>query len=262
MIKIQTLSSGSGGNIIYVGDNTTHILIDVGLPLSQTLKRLQEAHIKPTDITAILVTHEHSDHVAGLCDFVLRYGTKIYTTAKAKHILKVRLNLPEDYFIPVDDMFNIGEITINIFPVPHDSQFCFGYTFTAAGVSVGLATDIGKMTPTILSHLAGCEIVVLECNHCPNKLHANTKYPPWLKRRIISPHGHLSNTECGHAIAELHKHSVGQVILAHLSEQNNSPTLAYTMVKDFLQTQGITEGKDIFIDVAPQHQVGNLYCID
>ncbi len=262
MLKIQTLSSGSAGNITYVGSATTGILIDVGLPLSMTLKLMGQANIDPHSITGLVITHEHSDHLKGVADFVTQYNVPIYCYERSAKILRRSLKLPPHHFVETDSTFDIGDITVNCFPVPHDSQFCLGYTFQCGNSTVGIATDIGQMTDTILANLAACQIVVLESNHDIQKLMANPKYPDWLKRRILGNRGHLSNLDCGRTIAKLYQAHVSQVILAHLSEKNNTPTLAYQTVKQYLQTQGITEGKDIYIDVAMQSQIGNCYCLE
>lgn len=262
MLKIQTISSGSAGNITYIGNQDTGILVDVGLSLTQTQQLLAQANINPHTINAILITHEHSDHIKGVADFATTYGTKIYCYEKATKVLKTHLKLPPHYFSEFSQPFTIGNITVNFFPVPHDSHFCLGYTFTCDQATVGIATDIGQMTETILAFLGTCQIVVLESNHDVNTLRANQKYPDWLKRRILGNRGHLSNLDCGHAIAHLYHQQVSQVILAHLSEKNNTPLLAYNTVKQYLHSQGITEGKDIFIDVALQSKIGNCYCID
>ena len=262
MLKIQTLSSGSAGNITFIGSNTTHVLVDIGLPLSTTLKLMNQAQIDPHSITALVITHEHSDHLKGVADFVTQYNVPIYCYGRSAKILKRCLKLPPHHFIETDSNFIIGDITVNCFEVPHDSQFCLGYTFQNETATVGIATDIGQMTDTILANLATCQIVVLECNHDIQKLTANPKYPDWLKRRILGNRGHLSNLDCGRAIAKLYQANVAQVILAHLSEKNNTPTLAYQTVKQYLQTQNIVEGKDIYIDVALQSQVGNCYHLD
>jgi phosphoribosyl 1,2-cyclic phosphodiesterase len=262
MVKVQTLSSGSAGNIAYIGSDTTRILVDIGLSLPQTLKRLKDANIDPKTISAILITHEHSDHILGVSAFVKKFATPIYCHREVKKILKKYIGIGDDGFIEHDDgNFVIGDITVNFFQVPHDSEFCFGYTFTLDGTTIGIATDIGKMTPTIIANLALCHVIILESNHDTQKLQCNTKYPYWLKRRIVGEHGHLSNTECANTILALSKGSVGQVILAHLSEENNSPRVAFTTIKDFLTQNGVVEGQDIFIDIAPQHTIGNLYCI-
>lgn len=262
MLKIQTLSSGSAGNITYIGNNTTGILVDVGLPLPLTLKLMEQAKIDPHSITGIVITHEHSDHIKGVASFVTQFNVPIYCYHPYINVLKRNLKLPPHYLIETENNFQIGDITINSFPVPHDSQFCTGYTFTCENTTVGIATDIGQMTDTILANLSACQIVVLESNHDPKQLMANPKYPDWLKRRILGNRGHLSNLDCGRTIAKLYQAHVSQVILAHLSEKNNTPTLAYQTVKQYLQTQNIIEGKDIFIDVALQNQIGNCYCIE
>jgi phosphoribosyl 1,2-cyclic phosphodiesterase len=262
MLKIQTLSSGSGGNITFVGSGTTNILVDIGLTLPQTLKRLRDANIDPQTIHAILVTHEHTDHIMGVSAFIKKFGTKIYCHKHTQKILKKYIDTDDRHFELFEQNFVIGDISVSFFPVPHDSAFCFGYTFAVENAAVGIATDIGKMTDTIIANLANCQVVVLECNHDKEKLRCNTKYPFWLKRRIAGSRGHLSNTECCDTVLELSKHSVGQVILAHISKENNSPNLAYTTIKNFLSEHGITEGRDIFVDVAAQDNIGNIYSID
>jgi phosphoribosyl 1,2-cyclic phosphodiesterase len=261
MLKIQTLSSGSGGNITFVGSATTNILVDIGLSLPQTLKRLEKANIDPKTIGAILITHEHSDHILGVSAFVKKFGVKVYCHTHTKKVLKKYIEIDDDHFVEFDGSFSVGDIAVNFFTIPHDSAFCFGYTFTVNDTTVGIATDIGKMTPTIIANLSLCQLVVLESNHDKEKLRCNTKYPFWLKRRISGDHGHLSNNECASTILQLSKHNVGQVILAHLSHENNSPTLAYTTVKEFLSKHNVVEGRDIFIDIAPQDTVGNIFNI-
>lgn len=262
MLKIQTLSSGSAGNVTYVGNSTTGILVDAGLPLSMILKLMSQANISPSSITGLVITHEHSDHLKGVADFVTQYNVPIYCHHTSTKTLKRSLKIPPHHFIETENTFLIGDITVNCFPVPHDSNFCLGYTFQCGDASVGIATDIGQMTDIIISHLATCQIVILESNHDIQKLMANPKYPDWLKRRILGNRGHLSNLDCGRTIAKLYQANVSQVILAHLSEKNNTPTLAYQTVKQYLQTQNIIEGKDVFIDVALQSQIGNCYCIE
>jgi len=261
MLKIQTLSSGSAGNITYVGSDTTHILVDAGLPLTTILKLMNQANLDPHSITGIVITHEHSDHLKGVANFVTQYNVPIYCYRRTAKILKRCLKLPPHFFIETDKNFVIGDIAVNCFEVPHDSQFCLGYTFQSDTSVVGIATDIGQMTDTILANLSTCQVVVLESNHDIQKLTANPKYPDWLKRRILGNRGHLSNLDCGRAIAKLYQANVSQIILAHLSEKNNTPNLAYQTIKQYLQSQNITEGKDIYIDVALQNQVGNCYCL-
>ncbi len=262
MLKIQTLSSGSAGNITFIGSEQTNLLVDIGLPLSLTHKLLADDKIDPNSIDGILITHEHSDHIKGVAEFITKYDTPIYCHQKVTRILQSALKIPLHHFIEFTDDLTIGDILVNYFPVPHDSRFCLGYTFTCHNATVGIATDIGQMTSTMLTYLGACQVVVLEANHDIPTLLQNPNYPEWLKRRILGNRGHLSNLDCARAIVKLHQNQVTQVILAHLSEKNNTPNLAYNTVKQFLLTQGIREGQDIFIDVALQSKIGNCYCLE
>ena len=263
MLKIQTLASGSRGNSTYVCSERARILVDVGLPLPQMLKRLDVAGIAPESVGAILVTHEHSDHIAGVGAFSLRFGTKIYVHATAKKCLETKLKpCPFENIEVFSEPFMVEDISVDFFKLPHDSQFCFGYTFESSGCKFSLATDLGFVRDEVFEKMNGSQIVLLESNHDTQKLELNQKYPSWLKRRIAGTKGHLSNTSAGAAALRLYSLGVKQVILGHLSEENNSPTLAYRAVRDFLHQRGVTEGTDIHIDVASQHQVGHPYQID
>ena len=259
MLKIQTLASGSKGNATYIASNTTHILVDVGLSLPQLLRRMKLANIDPSCINAILITHEHGDHISGLTAFLKRFNSVIHIHEDTADIFE---QIPQQKIAYFRERFQIGDIDVDFFSVPHDSQFCFGYTFQNVNAKIAVTTDLGRITPDILNNLKKCQIVMLESNHDTVKLSSNTKYPPHLKRRITSSTGHLSNAATCLAVYELAKCNVQQIILAHLSEQNNSPTLAYGFVRDFLASKGLTEGTDISIDVALQNEISSVFQID
>jgi len=266
MLKLRTLASGSKGNCTYVATDTDHILIDVGLSLPQIEDRLKTAEINPDEITAILITHEHTDHICGLPRFLQKYkNCTLHLHEDAIDIVSKILHKQRFHDLDRIQAFNtpflIGEIDIDYFEVPHDSKFCFGYTFESSGAKVSLATDLGHINAEIIKAMANSHIALLESNHDHGKLSANVKYPLVLKRRVSGSLGHLSNTAASLAAYELAKVNVAQIILVHLSEQNNTPNLAYTFMCDFLSRKGITEGVDISIDVAAQHQVGKLYVI-
>ena len=259
MLKIRTLASGSKGNVTYIASDTTAILVDVGLSLPALLKRMTAADIDPKTVNAVLITHEHSDHIAGLNAFVKKFASTVHI-----HELTTNLfaNIPMEHINTFNTHFEIGDIAVDFFPLPHDSTFCFGYTFRNGDAKISLATDLGRITADILDKMAGSQIVLLESNHDMTKLSRNVKYPSWLKRRVSGSGGHLSNTAASLAVWELAKQKVQQVILAHISEENNTPTLAYSVICDFLASKGISEGTDISIDVATQHEVGVLFQID
>lgn len=267
MLKLQTLASGSKGNCIYIATETTEILIDIGLSLPQIEERIKSARIDPDKITGVLLTHEHSDHICGVPRFLQKYKhCHVYVHSDAKDIITKILHQQKFHesarIATFDKPFFIGDIEVNFFELPHDSKFCFGYTFKHEGVKISTATDLGHISTETIKAIGGSQIVLLESNHDLGKLSANVKYPVVLKRRISGSLGHLSNIAASLAIYELAKTGVGQVILAHLSEQNNSPTLAYSFCRDFLARKGLVEGTDIFIDVADQHQVGKIYRIE
>ena len=270
MLKIQPLASGSQGNVTYIASGTTQLLVDVGLTLPQLMVRLETAKIDPFAIDGILITHEHNDHIRGVARFAKKFGTKVYIQEKAKDCFLSAAKLT-DYpnVIIFGKGYNswendppplkIGDIQIDFFPLPHDSKFCFGYTFQNADCKIGLATDLGAAPNHILQKLAGSQIVLIEANHDLVRLQHNVRYSAWLKQRIASGTGHLSNIATGVAAYHLAQHGTAQIILAHLSKENNSPALAYNVVKNFLEERGLKEGIDISIDVATQDEIGQVY---
>jgi phosphoribosyl 1,2-cyclic phosphodiesterase len=219
---------------------------------------METAGIEPSGIDAIFITHEHADHICGLEYFVRRFKTKVYIH---KDCVALFQNLPNECVNIFCGGVQIGDILVEHFPVPHDSQFCFGYTFKCGSEKIGIATDLGRTSPEIIAALAGSQIVFIESNHDLLRLTSNKKYPLLLKRRITSSRGHLSNPAASMAIYQLCKTGVSQFILAHLSEQNNSPTIAFECVRDFLASQGITEGREVWIDVAEQDKVGQKFAV-
>lgn len=263
MLKIQSLASGSKGNCTYIASETTAVLVDIGLSLPETLRRLQDANIDPKTISAVLITHEHSDHIKGVTAFLKRFKCHLFVHETAADTCREFITpLLQEQLHTFDTKFAIGDIVIDFFPVPHDSLFCFGYTFSNKTCKISLATDLGRCSYDILVKMTGSQVVLLEANHCLTKLHNNVKYPPWLKRRISGSSGHLSNAACGLAVYELARMGVQQFVLAHLSEENNSPTIAFSFVRDFLAKKGLQEGVDINIDIAHQHKVGTLFQVD
>jgi len=267
MLKLQTLASGSKGNCTYIAGDSAEILIDIGLSLPKIEERLDEANIDPNGINAILVTHEHIDHILGLASFLRKFpNCTLYLHADAEDIIMKFLHKNKVHDTQRIQTFNkpftIGDIKINFFDAPHDSVFNFGYTLKNSSAKVSIVTDIGHITTEIIEAMANSQIVMLESNHDLAKLAANVRYPLVLKRRISGSHGHLSNTAACLAVYELARANVAQIILVHISEQNNSPTLAYNFVCDFLARKGLREGTDISIDVAEQHKIGRLYKIE
>lgn len=261
-MKAVNIASGSKGNCTLIQTSLTTILIDDGLSVKSLEEKLKQLDINPNSIDAILLTHEHSDHIYGVKSFLKKYKqAKIYIPSFAQNyyissIMTLPVNQVEWY---TSSDFYIKDVTISSFILPHDSNFCVGYSLYFGNKKISIATDLGFVSPETLNNLAGSDILFLESNHDEELLKRNVKYTAQLKKRILSNHGHLSNVACANALASLVKTGVKQVILCHLSEENNTPELAYNTIKTLLKRQGIIEGDNVCVDVAFQNQVGTIF---
>lgn len=259
-MKVVNIGSGSKGNCTLVCGEKTKILIDCGLPILEIESSLNLLDVKPQEIDAILVTHEHIDHVKSIESFCKKYHTKVYAHKNEWQVLRQKLkNLPFQYQYDFDQNdFYIGELTISNFELSHDANMCVGYSIYSQNAKFSIATDLGYCPENVVQALKGSDLVLLEANHDEKLLLNNPKYPVILKNRILSKKGHLSNIACAEVITRL-VGSTNQILLGHLSEENNSPSLAYNTVKTYLAKQGIIEGKNIFVDVAYQHRMSTLF---
>ncbi len=261
-MRTVNLASGSKGNSTYIESKQAKILIDVGLCLKQMETRLNQIEVSGNEIDAILLTHEHIDHLHGAKAFLKKYtNTKIYIPLFAKnYCIKEFDELPKEnivYF--TSSQFTIKDMKINCFILSHDSMFCLGYSVKFENCKVSYATDLGFISRDIINYLANSDVLFIESNHDENLLFENPKYPAKTKKRIASRQGHLSNKDCAYALVQLAGAGVKQVVLSHLSHENNSPNLAYNTVRDILFKNNIIEGKNIFVDVAYQDKVGTLF---
>lgn len=262
-MKICTLASSSKGNCIVIYCETTKILIDCGIPLDELTLKLSVLGIDPSEIDAVLVTHEHGDHTSGLGKLSKTYGTKIYCHEDALYgIMQRAKSLPTSNFIFFGNLsFQIGEFLIQPFKVPHDVPACVGYSIYHNGVKASIATDLGHVTEDIINNLIGSRFVILEANHDPEMLKRNPKYPSFLKARILGNNGHLSNLSSAKVIEHLAKNAVKQILLAHLSEENNTPDLAFETISNYLTEQGINVGINIKIDIASPRQLSPIFVL-
>lgn len=227
MIKFCNLFSGSTGNCTYISSENTKILIDAGVSCARISKALTELDANLNEIDAILITHEHSDHTKGLSTIAKKYNIPIYTSSETWKMMQ-NLNLPETcqhFFIPNKD-FTIGDFTIFPFSIPHDAIDPCGFKVLAEGKKITLATDIGHLTKEIVSHMEKSDILLLESNYDTATLKCGS-YPYFLKERILGNKGHLSNEVASKAVSYLCKNGVNNIILGHLSKENNFPELAY-----------------------------------
>lgn len=261
-MKTVNLASGSKGNSTYVESKEAKILIDDGLSLRQIEGRLKKIGVLPEEIDAIFLTHEHSDHLYGVRFFLKKYtNCKLFVPEIAKELnISSILSLNEEQIEWFNKkVFMYKDIKVCPFVLPHDSNFCVGYSFIFSNIKVSYATDLGFVSDDTLKSLMGSKVLYLESNHDENILSQNPKYPLHTKKRILGKWGHLSNITCANTLVKLYPSGVEQVILSHLSMENNSPELAYNTVKNILQKNGIIEGKNIFVDVAFQNNVGTIF---
>jgi len=249
-MRVINLSSGSDGNLTYLENDGVKVLIDAGLCCSEIVKRLSLIGVSPTEIDAIFITHEHFDHTKGVDVFASKYNTPVYAHEKVWVSMDDKLrrisSLNRKAFT---DNFNFKDLTVLPVEVPHD-VVCFGYSFAKDDKKVSILTDLGHTNDRILTSIANSQLVYLESNYDRQMLINGTKYPLSLKRRIDGPNGHLSNDASAEAVEFLLATGTRQIVLSHLSKENNSPDLAYTYMCSKLRERGIEEGVDIKIDVA------------
>lgn len=257
-MEILSLRSGSRGNAALVLGENTKILIDCGISGKCAKEALAEVNVTPEEISAVAVTHEHLDHISGIGVMMRRYKIPVWANSATWQAMEGQLGKIDASLINVfdnDKGFEIGDIEVNPFSIPHDAADPVGYTFECKGEKVAVATDIGELRKSMFEALKGSKTVILESNHDINMLEISS-YPQNLKRRIRSTLGHLSNDDAGKAAEFLVKLGTERIILGHLSEENNYPSLAKKTVECALNAAEIKCGKDLLLDVAsPKYAV-------
>lgn len=228
MLRFASLASGSKGNCLVAQSDATVLLIDCGLPLRETERRLGRLGLEPSQVTGILITHEHGDHAGCVFDFAaahrvavyLTYGTCVALRSEGKVIEGVKL-----HFVNGKETTAVGAIEVRPFTVPHDAREPVQFVVSDGNASLGVLTDIGVSTPHVERTLSGLDALVLECNYDRDMLW-NGAYPKWLKQRIGGPWGHLDNRDSERLLGALDRSRLKHVVGAHLSLQNNRPELA------------------------------------
>ena len=252
MLRYCSLFSGSSGNCTYVGTAEGGVLIDAGVSAKRIETALKEREIDPESIRAVLVSHEHTDHIAGLRVLCKRYGWPVLASEGTLDALtmgdKVAAN-SRLYLLQDDHTVSVAGLGITPFAVPHDSRHCLGFCVEGGGRRLGIATDMGYLSQGIVQRLVGCQLLHIESNHDPEMLRCGP-YPYSLQCRIRSEGGHLSNADCAAALPALVQAGAVRLALAHLSEQNNTPQLALDTATTALSEAGIAVGRDCLLWVA------------
>lgn len=253
MIKFQSFLSGSSGNCTYITDDETHILVDCGATAKYISSCLGRLGVLPSQIDAVLITHEHRDHVSGAGVFARKYGTPIIATNKtitAMHTITG--NIPDSCLSSCASHkeFKIGAIDIRPFSIPHDAVEPLGYRLSDKDGTFTIATDLGHISDELIDDLSGSDSIIIEANHDLEMLRTGV-YPYYLKRRILGDKGHLSNDTCAKLSAMLAKSGTKSFWLGHLSKENNTPTLAFETVREILKKEGFSVGTDIGLGVLP-----------
>ncbi len=234
-MRMMSIASGSSGNCIYIGTENTHILIDDGISKKKVLEGLAKLELTAADIDAVLVTHEHDDHIRGLGVFERHSMTPVYGTPGVIGCISSNRALgamPEGIYHAVDagDSFCIKDMEIHTVPVSHDAVDPVAYIVSSGGKRAGVITDLGEYTESIVQEFSGLDTMLVESNHDINMLMTGP-YPYPLKQRILGKSGHLSNEACGRLLCEILNDRVEHILLGHLSKENNFPDLAYETVR-------------------------------
>lgn len=245
------LASGSKGNSIFFGTDKTKILIDAGLSGKATTEKLAEIGVNVREIEAILITHEHTDHIQGLRVLALKYGIPVFANHEtAKGIVETFHDCPKFKIFSTGETFHFKDLEIHPFSIQHDTLDPVAFTIKVDGLKLGFCTDLGFVTSLVKNHLKQCDYLYVEANHEPDMVHASSR-PMIYKQRVLSRSGHLSNEACGNLLADVTHSGLKHVHLAHLSQECNTPEKALSVIRDILEKHGI----NLDICTAPQERI-------
>ena len=259
MLILHTLASGSEGNCLLVSDGATHLLIDAGISTRRIKTSLGQLGLSVDDLAAILITHEHSDHICGLRTLCKHHDVPLYASAPTARQLSYRIAGIDPLLrtVTAEKQFTIGTLTVRVFATSHDSACSVDYRIDSRYGSVGILTDTGYVTESAFSALQGVDLLVLESNHDVEWLRSGP-YPYHLKERILSNEGHLSNDTAAAFAVQMAESGTREIVLAHLSRENNTPVRALDTVQLALRAGGY----DIPVSVAPRSELSHTYRVE
>ena len=262
-MRLCSIASGSSGNCIYVGSETTHLLVDVGISGKRTEAGLNLLDISPKDLDGILITHEHADHIAGLGVMARKYDIPIYATKGTVKAIKDCNSvgkIDDALFVELkaDEKFTIKDICVNPMKISHDAAQPVAYRFGYGNKKVAICTDLGVFNDYTVESLRGMDALLIEANHDVNMLQVGP-YPYYLKQRILGDKGHLSNENSGRLLNRILHDHLGTIVLGHLSKENNLPELAYEAVRmEITYGDNPYKADDFNIQVAKRSEVSEI----
>jgi phosphoribosyl 1,2-cyclic phosphodiesterase len=256
-MQIHVLASGSTGNATFIQLGNANILIDAGISTRRIKNSLSAVGMAIEDLDGVLITHEHRDHVAGLTTLTKKYRLPVYTRPDTWQAMHCKKDLPAECCCEMSSSLDIKEVKIESFDISHDAADPVGYNLYYKDTKCSVATDLGFVTNTVKNALKGADAMVFESNHDVDMLKTGS-YPWYLKKRIMSNKGHLSNVDAGWTLAKLDRKSHTDVFLAHLSQENNRPEIAKSTVEDILQGQGCILGQELSITTTYPDRIASL----
>jgi len=262
-MHFATLASGSSGNSVLVGEGDRNFLIDCGITAKRLLANLRMLNVSPSKIEGIIITHEHSDHIRGVGVLARKLKIPVYATAPLwQEIDPILGELDESQKIVIEDFARLAGLDIKLVPTSHDCRASYGLKVFGLKHTLGIATDSGIITEEMHKNFQGCDAYILEANHDLQKLWQG-RYPWYLKKRIASNVGHLSNVQLAEALREWLAENTQKVVLAHLSEENNTPELALSTVVGILKDSPARKRcSQLKIRVAPRHVPHELITLE
>ena len=261
MARVLSLGSGSSGNCFFIGDAESGVLVDAGISFKAIKTALEQFEIPLESVSALLITHEHSDHIKGLSTLIKKTNIPIYAPKEtAEYIFE---HIPESegrlHIINANALICEGKSEFYAFEVYHDSKSAVGYRIkTPDNRMVVYCTDIGHMDDKVFEHLINADLNIIEANYDDGMLMCNVSYPFLLKKRISGQCGHLSNKDCADTVCKLYKNGCRRFVLAHLSRENNTPEVALETVRGALNNEDLIENEDFEICVAPREDARML----
>ena len=257
MLKFTTLASGSSGNAAVLSCGATHVLLDAGISARRITTGLRELGIDPAELSGILVTHDHSDHIGGLTVLTKKLKAPIYATAPTCRTIAEKAPCAGELLREIlpGAEFSLGELDVLPFATSHDTPGSVGYSVYGAGKKLSLCTDLGFVSEEVARAVRGCDLLVCEANHDPQWVMTGP-YPYYLKQRVLGERGHLSNEAGAELALYAARNGAREIVLAHLSAENNTPAHALRVVGDYLRRGGVDLDGEVRLCLAPRSEMG------